>query len=204
MKKTLRTKDWFHEDGFPLAINRRNSQEAPTGLHTHEFAEIVVVIGGYGKHAVGKDSWYLSPGDVFVIKGNESHEYTEPNKLRLINILYRPEQLAFELADIETLPGYHALFALEPPSHHHHPFKSRMHLSPGDVGHLLAMIDQLDHELAHRSGFGFFSTAIFMQIVGYLARPMDNRNISIRRPYCELPRRLLTWRPPMPSRSSAG
>jgi AraC-like DNA-binding protein len=175
MKKTPHPQEWFHEDGFPLAIERR----CPHVLlcpQTQEFAKIVVVIGGYGKHVVGKDSWSLSAGDVFVIQGSESHEYADPDHLSLINILYRPEQLMFEAGDLETLPGYQALFVGEASTRHRQPFQSRVHLSPGYLGHLLAMIDHLDSELAHRNpGFGFCSTAILMQIVGYLVRAYGQR-----------------------------
>ena len=38
---TLKRKDWFHADGFPIAVERREPQE-PFGLHSHEFTEIVM------------------------------------------------------------------------------------------------------------------------------------------------------------------
>src|SRR5437764_1160665 len=47
MTLTLRAKDWFHPDGFPLAVERRDPQE-PFGLHGHDFSEVVVVTGGPG------------------------------------------------------------------------------------------------------------------------------------------------------------
>ena len=45
--RTLRKEDWFHPDGFPLVVARREPQE-PFGLHSHEFAEIVIITGGTG------------------------------------------------------------------------------------------------------------------------------------------------------------
>ena len=51
MPRTLHAKDWFHSDGFPLAVERREPQE-PFDLHVHDFSELVVVTGGRGMHKI--------------------------------------------------------------------------------------------------------------------------------------------------------
>ena len=99
MPRTLRAKDWFHPDGFPLAVERREPQE-PFGLHGHDFSEVVVVTGGRGTHRIGREAWPLSAGDVFVVKGQEAHEYANLDELNLINVLYRPERLKWDLVDL--------------------------------------------------------------------------------------------------------
>jgi AraC-like DNA-binding protein len=170
MPRTLRAKDWFHPDGFPLAVERREPQE-PFGLHGHDFSEVVVVTGGRGTHRIGREAWPLSAGDVFVVKGREAHEYVDPRELALINVLYRPERLKWDLIDLVSLPGYHALFTLEPQWRRRHQFNSRLHLPPAEIAHAVGLIDQLDAELKARSpGFGFLATALFMQLVGMLSR----------------------------------
>ena len=170
MTLTLRAKDWFHPDGFPLAVERREPQE-PFGLHAHDFCEVVVVTGGRGTHRIGREAWVLSAGDVFVVKGREAHEYRDLEDLSLINILYQPDRLKWDLGDLLSLPGYHALFTLEPQWRKRHQFNSRLHLTPAEVGHACGLIDQLDAELAARTaGFGFMATAVFMQLVGYVSR----------------------------------
>jgi AraC family L-rhamnose operon transcriptional activator RhaR/AraC family L-rhamnose operon regulatory protein RhaS len=170
MPHTLKSTDWFSADGFPIAIERREPQQ-PFPRHRHEFSEIVVVTGGKGLHMVGRESWPLAAGDVFVIGGPRTHEYRELENLSLINILFRPEKLRLDLADLAQLPGYHALFALEPVWRRRHQLKSRLRLTPRDLGGVLALVDDLDEELKTRApGFGFLGTALFMQIVGYLSR----------------------------------
>lgn len=170
MPRKLLAKDWFHPDGFPLAVERRESQE-PFGLHGHDFSEIVVVTGGRGMHRIGRDSWPLSAGDAFVVKGRDAHEYADPQDLSLINVLYRPERLKWDIGDLTSLPGYHALFTLEPKWRQRHQFKSRLRLPPAELGHVLGLIDQLDAELKTRGpGFRFLTTALFMQLVVYLSR----------------------------------
>ena len=170
MLRILKTEDWFREDGFPVSIERRNPQE-PFGLHAHEFSELVIITGGRGLHVVGKESWPLSAGDVFVIGGARPHDYKCMDNLRLINILYQPSKLQMGLFDLAKLPGYHVLFTLEPAWRKRHQFKSRLHLSPVELSFVLGRVDHLDEELRRREpGFGFMSMALFMEIIGFLSR----------------------------------
>lgn len=168
MLQTLKSKDWFHKDGFPLSIERRDPQE-PFGLHDHDFSEVVFITGGTGTHVSGKISWPLSTGDVFVVGGKRAHEYRDVENLQLINILFLPGKLRMELQDLTSLPGYHALFSLEPLWRQQ--FRSRLHLPPADLSHVIGLIDQMDDELQQRrNGFAFLCTSLFMQIAVYLSR----------------------------------
>jgi AraC-like DNA-binding protein len=170
MIRTLRKGDWFHPDGFPLVVARRNPQE-PFGLHSHEFAEIVIITGGTGLHVSGHESWPLAAGDVFVIGGERPHDYRDMDGLKLINILFDPADLRMDLLDLPTLAGYHALFTLEPVWRRRHQFKSRLHLAPRDLGTVVAIVDRLDAELQTRApGFGFLAMAHYMHLIGFLAR----------------------------------
>jgi len=169
MVRRLRTGEWFHPDGFPLAVERRDPQH-PFPPHTHEFSELVIVTGGRGLHVTGADAWELSRGDVFVIAGSRPHHYRDLRDLRLVNLLYQPEKLELGLWDLPTLPGYHVLFVLKG-SWRGRPFRSRLHLSSRELAHVLGLVDVLDAELQARApGFGFMAAAAFMQIVGFLAR----------------------------------
>jgi AraC-like DNA-binding protein len=170
MIRTLKKNDWFHADGFPIAVERRDPQE-PFGLHAHEFMEIVLITGGHGLHVTGEDSWQLSAGDVFAIGGSRPHDYLNMDRLRLINILFDQDELALELMDLPSLPGYHALFRLEPAWRKRHQFNSRLRLTPTEMAVAIAYVDQLEDELRTRAtGFRFMATATFMQLVGYLSR----------------------------------
>ncbi len=170
MLRKLRTSDWFHPDGFPLAVERRDPQE-PFGPHTHEFSELVIVTGGHALHVTGRESWPIGTGDVFVIGGPRAHEYRDMQKLRLINILFRPENLRLDLWDLPTLPGYHALFMIEPAMRQQRKFNSRLRLDPKELGIVTGHVEALEHELHIRApGFAFAANATFMQIVAFLSR----------------------------------
>jgi AraC-like DNA-binding protein len=170
MPRVLKSADWFHSDGFPIAVERREPQ-GEFERHTHEFAELVIVTGGRALHVTGKEAWKLARGDVFVITGRRTHEYRDLEDLRLVNVLFQPRKLHLDLYDLRTLPGYHALFTLEPTWRQRHQFQSRLRITPRDLAVVGGLIDQLDGELRERAaGFGFLATALFMQLVGYLSR----------------------------------
>jgi AraC-like DNA-binding protein len=168
--RTLKAHDWFHEDGFPITVEWRQPQE-PFGPHAHEFFELVMVTEGSGLHVTGGQSWPLAAGDVFVISGARPHDFTQLDHLCLVNVLFRPDKLAWPLVDLPQVAGYHAMFTLEPAWRRRHEFNSRLHLAPQELRAVLGYVEQLDKELKSRvPGFGFLATALFMQIVGFLAR----------------------------------
>jgi AraC-like DNA-binding protein/mannose-6-phosphate isomerase-like protein (cupin superfamily) len=170
VKRVLKIDEWFHSDGFPISIERRDPQE-DFEPHAHEFAELVIVIGGKGLHVTGHDSWELTAGDVFVIAGPREHEYRDLRDLRLVNILYQPNQLKMRLLDLASVAGYHALFTLEPKHRPKQPAKGRLHLSSKELAQIIELVDRLEAELkAREPGFGFMATAWFMQIIGQLSR----------------------------------
>lgn len=171
VKSVLKITDWFHADGFPICVQRREPQK-PFGRHAHEFAEIVIVRSGKGLHKSGRESWELARGDIFVISGNTQHEYQNVRDLRLINILYQPDRLEMRMHDLPSIAGYHALFTLEPTQRKRRsPGNSRMRLEGRDLAQVSTMVEQLESELDARApGFGFMAIASFMRIIGFLSR----------------------------------
>ena len=170
MKRVLKIDEWFHPDGFPISVERREPQEH-FEPHAHEFAELVIVTGGKCLHVTGHDSWELTAGDVFVIAGPREHEYRDLVDLRLVNILYQPSQLKLGLLDLPSVAGYHALFTLEPAWRNRQPAKGRLHLSGKEMAQVIEWVERLESELKTREpGFGFMATASFMQIIGLLSR----------------------------------
>lgn len=173
MFRTLKSAEWFPADGFPIAIEYRQPQEV-FPPHKHEFSEIAIITAGKGVHVVGGQSWEVGIGDVLVLSGPRVHEYGELEKLNLINILFQPEKLKLAPGDLARLPGYHALFGLEPLWRTRHQFNNRLHLPQRALDRLLVLVEQLDEELTGRApGFGFAATAQFMQIMAFLCRGYD-------------------------------
>ena len=168
--RVLKKQDWFHKDGFPIVVERRDPQQ-PFGLHCHEFSEVVIITGGAGVHITGEDRYELTTGDTFVIGGERPHDYLNMDRLSLINILFEPAELPVAWGDLQSLPGYHALFTLEPAWRSRHQFTSRLQLTPAELAETLRMVDKLDGELkGRRPGFGVMATAAFMELITFHSR----------------------------------
>lgn len=168
--------DRFRRDEFPLVILRQRPQ-GPVGLHSHRFTELVVILGGRGRHFSGADEYEIMAGDCFVVSG--AHGYKDTDNLALVNILFFPDRLGLPLAEARKLPGYHAFFALEPQYRRRHKFRSCLRLSLDELTRVSGLIDQMESELQQRMpGFEFVAVALLMELIGRLARAyahMDQR-----------------------------
>ncbi len=99
-------------------------------MHTHNFDELVFVLGGSAVHIIDDEEYPIIRGDVFVVRGNHKHGYSNEKNLHIVNVLYQREffdSLKVEFAD---LPGFNALFVHEPYYRKKHKFKSKLHLNP--------------------------------------------------------------------------
>ncbi|MBK1883591.1 helix-turn-helix domain-containing protein [Luteolibacter pohnpeiensis] len=177
MKRVLKIGDWFHPDGFPISVERREPQ-AEFGLHSHEFAELIIVTGGRCTHVSGSEVRELTAGDVIVITGKREHEYRDVEDLRLVNILYQPDRIGMSLLDLPSVAGYHVLFTQDTYPNSRRPSKRTMRLAAGEMARILELVGRLERELQERDpGFGLMATSNFMQIIGTLSR-IHGRNPS--------------------------
>jgi len=144
---------------------------AATDLHSHRFSELVVVLQGTATHISPGGEYSIGAGDVFVLHGDQAHGYRDPKSLELINILFRMDELAISRQDIETLSGYHVLFALEPAFRDRDKFESRLRLTSEQLQIVEARLRQLVSERQNEApGWQFALVAHFMLIVCDLCR----------------------------------
>jgi AraC family L-rhamnose operon transcriptional activator RhaR/AraC family L-rhamnose operon regulatory protein RhaS len=163
-------RDHFRLPHVPLAVVRikRQNEIRP---HQHEFHELVVILHGQGQHITGTREYRIGAGDVFLIKPGLAHGYRATADLELVNILYRPRELKLPEVDVADLPGYHAVFELEPAMRARHGFQSRLRLTLEQLGPAQRFIALMEEELHGRApGAGYLAAAHFMQLVGLIAR----------------------------------
>lgn len=135
-----------NDESFPLFI-QFGRHDIPLYMHGHEdFYELVTVLNGSAEHIVDGERSTISKGDVFVIGGGISHGFDSPKNLRICNIMYRPEALFPGDSDIRELPGFHALFLLEPYLSSTQRFRSRLKLSPAELSQVLPLINAAEAE----------------------------------------------------------
>lgn len=141
------------------------------GLHEHEFHELVVVFGGTGMHFSEDEEYEINTGDVFLVSPGNAHGYRDTHKLDLVNILYLPERFQISPMDLINLPGYHALFELEPKMRRQHNFKSRLTLDAEDLEKVKTLIALIQQEMASSiPGKHYMAFSFFMQLQCFIAR----------------------------------
>lgn len=71
--------------------------------HCHEFDELVIVESGHGVHVLNGQPGFIQQGDVFYVRGSESHFYDRLGTLKLTNLLINTRQPLRYLSNLEPL-----------------------------------------------------------------------------------------------------
>lgn len=164
-----------HEDvrltpGDPLMIIRREPQ-IPYPMHTHSFAELVIILSGTGHHRVAGQQLPIAAGDVFVIQGTRAHGYEHLSDLHLVNVLFDPALLESPLYDLTRLPGFHALFSLEPKWRGEGESASHLSLDSKRLDTAMGLVERIEDELRDgEDGYRFMAQVHFLRMVGELSR----------------------------------
>ena len=154
----------------PLKVIRREPQ-IPYPQHTHSFAELVIILSGTGHHRVAGQLLPIAAGDVFVILGDKAHGFEELSDLHLVNLLFDPSILDSRTYDLSRLPGFHALFSLEPQWRGEGDVSAHLRLDAGRLDRTMGLIERIEDELNCREdGYRFMASVHFMGLVGELSR----------------------------------
>lgn len=173
----LMGKDFFRTGDIPIRILRRDPQpDYP--IHSHDFSELVLVLGGRGTHFTKRSSFQVDGGDLFVINGDLAHGYRDLENLVLINILFDLEGIGFPSMDIVKSPGFHTLFTVEPVLRGETAFANRLKLDPLQREEVERLIGRMERELEEqKEGYRFVTAACFMELITFLSRSCsENRN----------------------------
>lgn len=171
---------YFGPDGFPITVRRVNTE--PSGRpshphdvteveHYHDFCELVIVCGGHGLHVLEGKSFPVTAGNVFVVQGRQVHCFRERQGLTLLNVMYDPARLPLPAGLLRRLPGYSALFMLEPTFRHAHRFSSRLHLNRTNLGTAEALADRIEEESSRRArGHEAVRLSLLIELMTFLSR----------------------------------
>lgn len=166
----LDPEDILLDAGESLKIIRREPQ-IPYPLHTHSLAELVIITSGTGFHRVGGSLVPIAAGDVFVILGDRAHGYEDLEELHLVNLLFDPSLLEVPIHDLTQLPGFHALFTLEPLWRGRGDSAAHLSLDSSRLDRALALVERMEDELrVKEEGYRFMAGVFFLRLVGELSR----------------------------------
>lgn len=139
--------------------------------HSHEFAELVIVLGGESTHTIDGVPSRIGAGDVFVLQGQTEHGFIRPRALWHYNLMYDPAVMLAGAEGLRTLPGYQALFLLEPHYRRERRFRSHLRLPPESLRTVRGMLQELEHETqAKPPGWRQLVQASFLRLVVFLSR----------------------------------
>ena len=166
-------KEHYFDDSY-VGIGIKDVPEHPDyPEHSHDFTELVVVYEGSGINVVDGFEYPLGAGDVFVINPAQVHAYKDTKHLHLCNVLFDAETIGLQSLDMAHLPGFHALFLLEPTLRKKN-FNSRLHLRDKELMKARAVIEDIEQEMENqRPGFRLISKSELLLLIGKLSRWYD-------------------------------
>ncbi len=175
--------DYFGENGFPVTVRRVRTEAGGRPSHAydvteldhyHDFSELVLVLEGRGTHLLGGQAFAVSAGDVFVIQGQQIHSFRERDGLVLLNVMYDPSRLPLPVGLLRRLPGYSALFLLEPNFRGTHDFCSRLRLDRARLGVAAGLGERMSEEAAGAApGHEAMLLSLLTDLMVFLSRLYD-------------------------------
>ncbi|MDL5055744.1 helix-turn-helix domain-containing protein [Oscillatoria laete-virens NRMC-F 0139] len=150
-------------------------------MHHHEFAELVIILGGSAVHITPKEEYVLEAGDVFVINPKVMHGFREIRRLKLCNIMYDPT-FFIPAQTLPKLAGYHALFVIGPRHHASGKFENRLRLSARQLAEALPLTSRIEKEFKEKQpGYQSAVQGLFILLVTALARAYSRETLSSQR-----------------------
>lgn len=138
--------------------------------HTHEFDEIVIVLSGTGEHLVEQQTYPLSRGDVFVIKGDVKHGFRNNDKLGIINLMYDPRMIFGENEELRLVEGFEHLFIIQPEWISNASYPYHVFLEEGTTKVVEQLADFLIEQLEDAKGQYYIPVKYgFKTLISYIA-----------------------------------
>ncbi|XHR28183.1 MAG: helix-turn-helix domain-containing protein [Chthoniobacteraceae bacterium] len=139
--------------------------------HWHRFIEIVLVVKGTAIHVINGHGIPIFSGHVFVMPPSFKHALLQTNDLRVIVVCYNPAEMDLQERDLDDLPGYRALFQVEPRLRSAGVGNHILQLSKADLSRVEAIADTVVQESCNRpAGFRVMAKARLLQFIVELAR----------------------------------
>ena len=113
------------------------------GMHTHNFPEVNIVTGGRGLHCIGEMVIEVQPGDVFVMTPEVMHGYIDRGQLDVYHLLLSPAFMQRYRRELEGMPGYTRMFAIEPYLRQVYDENLFLRLSPMALDALMPELDEM-------------------------------------------------------------
>ena len=140
-------------------------------MHQHNFSELVLITGGSAVHVIDGLDYPIRRGDVYVLHGDTAHGFCKTDQLELFNVMYDPAVLSVCRPDFKTMPGFQALFVLEPLYRRQHQFRHHLRLRPDQLSLPIDLLQAMRTEGdQQREGGEQAMLAYFQAMIAWLCR----------------------------------
>ncbi len=146
--------NYFDDPKYPIAVRSVTTSSGEVSHehdlteieHAHDFCELTLVTKGHAMHWLEGDEFPITAGDAFILQDQQSHYFHQRKDLELINIMYDPKQLELPENRLRKMPGYCAIFLLEPLFRKQHRFSSHLHLNRLELSQAERMAQRMEKE----------------------------------------------------------
>ncbi|MDG5787208.1 AraC family transcriptional regulator [Evansella sp. AB-P1] len=159
---------YLNDEAFPFYIMKKmHTKDDVPPLHSHEFIELVYVVGGKAEHMFEGQRYLITAGDVFIINPGERHSYNiqENDEIEIINCLFSSslinESWLSKLGISQSMDYFYVHPFLDEKKRFHH----RLNVSE-DSEEIVSILEKMLKEINHRQTS--YSTLIKLQLVELL------------------------------------
>lgn len=169
----------YHEnDIFAKHLNKMahaySQNEETTGMHAHDFYELIIILGDSGCHYIGNMKMSVTAGDVFVIPPGVEHGYYFPEPVNVFYILFHSSFMEKYYESLIKVPGFSTLFEIEP--YLRQVYEKRLFLHV-DKPHFEILKEKIDDILKHdKAGYQEYQIFAALHLVGELSILMQQKN----------------------------
>ncbi|MBQ4269808.1 MAG: helix-turn-helix domain-containing protein [Clostridia bacterium] len=168
-----------YDDRFFVYAFFHDKRQFPLLMHCHNYYELNIITGGYGRHYIENNYVDAKIGSVFIVPPNIMHGYTSGDGLEIFHLALSDSfmnKFANELAD---LAGYSLLFEIEPILRSTVNEEFFLRLSQEELASILPEINNLVAcENTEYSGIKTIKNAKALSIIGTLAFWMHQKKPS--------------------------
>lgn len=134
--------------------------------HIHEFMELVLILSGTATQWINGRTYPVFRGDIFLLRGDIAHCFTEYHNLRLMNVLFVPEELPLPYELLERLPGYRMFFHAEPSLRAERSNDYGLHLNEETLETMEELLFKLEKILKEKKvGYEVRALTLFQEII---------------------------------------
>jgi len=172
--------NYFEKGSLPISIRKVNRKlglshdhDLTETMHYHDFTEIIIVINGNSSHLVEGNEYFVSAGDIFVLQGFQSHAFKDAKDLEIVNIMFdtKADSKMLDTSTFKSIPGYNALFLLEPQYRKNHHFNHLLRLNRSDMAKIEFVINTMFFEQKSKElGYEIVIKNKLEELIVYLSR----------------------------------